>query len=279
MSLSAASLFFRESVMFSRNSVTVITAATGHRRLANCLQSVQKQTFGDVEHLVVIDGEDRKPKATEILDTVLAGSKPRHVITLPAATGKNNWNGHRIYGAASFLANTEFVCYLDEDNWFDPDHVESLVAAVRHTPGATWAFSLRKIVDAHGQLIALDNCESLGHLHHVFDKPDDYHIDASCYLLSRTIAVAGSAVWYRPTRVGPGIPLLGQLYAGAGLRSEPDNAMCRGLLKNFAPGCTSGRHTLNYTVGNRPDSVQAEYFLHGNQMMKLMYPDGLPWEK
>ena len=39
---------------------------------------------------------------------------------------------------------------------FDPDHVQSLVETLRAN-NATWAFSLRKIVDAEGRFIAFDN--------------------------------------------------------------------------------------------------------------------------
>jgi hypothetical protein len=31
-------------------------------------------------------------------------------------------------------------------------------------------------------------------------------------------------------------------------------------------------------VGNRSDSVQAGFFLHGNEVMRQKYPNGLPWE-
>ena len=37
------------------------------------------------------------------------------------------WYGHRVYAACSFLVNADVICYLDEDNWFEPDHVEKMV--------------------------------------------------------------------------------------------------------------------------------------------------------
>jgi hypothetical protein len=251
--------------MFTENTVTIITATTGHRRLQACLNSVQSQTFPGVEHLVVIDGFEHEAKVRAAVSALNAGTKPVRVMTLPLPTGKDNWCGHRIYGAMSFLVNTEFVCYLDEDNWIEPEHVETLVAAVRQSK-ASWAFSLRKIVDANGQFIALDNCESLGHLHHVFNDRNDFLIDTNCYLLSRAIAVACAPVWYGPTRP-------------PSRTMEPDRVMCRTLLHHFPPFCSNLRHTLNYVVGNRPDSVKTEYFLEGNLAMLQTYPQGLPWLK
>ncbi len=189
----------------------------------------------------------------------------REVLVLPEPTGLQRWNGHRIYAAASLLANTEFVCFLDEDNWFDDDHVASLVAAVR-AGGGRWAFALRKIVDADGAFVTLDQCESLGSLHGPFADPADVHVDANCYLIGRELAVLVAPCWYSPTRPGDGRP-------------EPDRTVARLLLGRAKPACTNGRHTVNYTVGNRPDSVPASFFLYGNRLMRDRYPAGLPWER
>ena len=42
---------------------------------------------------------------------------------------------------------------------------------------------------------------------------------------------------------------------------------------------TSGKYTLNYRVGNRSDSVQAEFFLWGNEQAKQAYGEEMPWRK
>jgi hypothetical protein len=43
-------------------------------------------------------------------------------------------------------------------------------------------------------------------------------------------------------------------------------------------GVCTRRHSENYSVGNRPDSVNGQFFLRGNEVMRKRYPDGLPWE-
>ena len=110
-------------------------------------------------------------------------------LSLPYPTGKQRWNGHRIYAAFSLLCNSEFVCFLDDDNWFEPDHLASLVAGIR-ADHAAWGFSLRRVFDADGNFVAPDNCESLGNLHPVFGNDSDRLIDTNCYLLRREVAVA-----------------------------------------------------------------------------------------
>jgi hypothetical protein len=250
--------------MFTRDTVTVVTAATGHRSLPRCLASVQRQTYPHVEHVVVIDGPEWEERVRQAVAQLGAGARPLRLMCLPQATGKERWCGHRIYAAVSFLSNAEFIAFLDEDNWFEPDHVESLVSAVRAT-GSHWAFALRNIVDEEGTYITRDDCESLGNLHHVWFHREHFHIDTNCYLLKREVAVQFAAAWYRPTR-----PPDGQL--------QPDTLLCRLLLQHCPQGCSNRKYTVNYAVGNRPDSVRAEFFLHGNQVMRNAYPQGMPWE-
>jgi glycosyltransferase involved in cell wall biosynthesis len=250
--------------MAAQPTVCVITATTGHPGLGKCIRSVQEQSYASIEHLVVIDGPEWEARA----DAILGGLSSRRglkVIRLPHATGRDTWNGHRIYGAMPMVVLTDYVCWLDEDNWFDADHVETMVAAARGASGG-WAFALRKIVDTAGEFVTLDQCESLGPLHPSFMSPQDYHIDTSCYLVRRDIAVQLTWVWNRIAR-----PPQGQ---GPG----PDRLLCHILMQHFPAGGATRRYTVNYTVGSTGQSVKAEFFLYGNNVMRQRYPQGLPWE-
>jgi hypothetical protein len=42
---------------------------------------------------------------------------------------------------------------------------------------------------------------------------------------------------------------------------------------------TNGKYTLQYRVGNREDSVKADFFLWGNSQMEAKYKNGFPWRK
>jgi len=42
---------------------------------------------------------------------------------------------------------------------------------------------------------------------------------------------------------------------------------------------TNGLYTLNYRAGNTGLSVQSEFFLRGNEVMKQKYNGSLPWKK
>jgi hypothetical protein len=249
--------------MFTQNTVTLITAATGHPNLPQCLRSVQDQTFEGVEHLVVIDGPEHESAVEAAIGGLPARKRPIHLLTLPFATGKEKWNGHRIYAAGSYLANTEFVGFLDADNWLESDHVERLLATIRQT-SAPWAFALRNIIDLQGKFIARDECESLGNLHACFYDPAFHHVDTNCYLLRREVAVNAAHIWYGPTKPPD-------------WRQEPDRLLCRYLLGYFPQAASSRGYTVNYTVASRSDSVRPEFFLKGNAAMHAAYPGGLPW--
>ena len=104
-------------------------------KLLRCMRSVAAQTHA-CTHFMVADGSPR--------ECVAAAAGVRHVV-LPQAHGDNG-NTPRGIGAISALnAGFEAFAFLDADNWLAPDHVASLVEAVR-TSGAAVAFSGRRIV-------------------------------------------------------------------------------------------------------------------------------------
>ena len=184
-------------------TVTVITATIGHPSLARCIESVQNQRYARIEHWVVVDGPEWYGRTDEALSGL--DHERLKVVRLPFATGKNTWNGHRIYGSMPFLVDSDYVCWLDDDNWFDADHVESLIQGILRRDAA-WSFSLRKIMDEGGNLLMLDQCESLGSLHPTFVMPTDHLVDANCYMVRRDVAIAMAWAWNRVMRPsnGPG---------------------------------------------------------------------------
>jgi len=242
-------------------SVTVVTATIGHQGLSKCIESVRNQTYAIVDHLIVVDGPEWRDSVNQALEE--ARSPRAKVLQLPFSTGKKGWKGHRIYGAAPFLALSDYVCWLDDDNWFDPDHIASLVE-VAGQADAPWAFSLRKIVDPSGNFVALDQCESLGNLHPTFISQSDYLVDTNCYFLRHNVAVQFSAIWNREARPLSGPP--------------PDRLLCQTLMKNLPKAPSTRRYTVNYRVGSPIQKVGIDFFLKGNEAMRRRYPKGLPWE-
>lgn len=245
--------------------VSVITATTGNARLADCIESVRNQTYKNIEHVVVVDGRSRWESVSEILDALeFPNSNNEHVIVLPHPTGLNRFNGHRIYGGFSFLANGDYIAWLDDDNEFTPNHIESLVR-ITEEKNLDWAYSLRQIVDGEGKFICNDDCENLGKYKSVIN---DHFVDVSCFFVRRELAVNIAPVWYRQARPPQGV-------------MEVDRALTAVLMheQNKLKFDTNNDYTVKYRVGSTGISVQADFFINGNAEMLKRYAGKLPWKQ
>jgi hypothetical protein len=245
--------------------VSVITPTTGNPYLAECIESVRAQTYKNIEHIVVVDGRERWNKAEEIL---LAAEFPNgvneHVCVLPYPTGTNRYNGHRVYGAATYFADGDYHLWLDDDNILEPNHIESLVKLVQEK-NLDWAYSLRKIIDKDGNVLCLDDCESLGMWASIL-HPQDFFVDVNCYFVKKEHAVSITPVWYRKFRE-PGQMEIDR--AIAAVLMHPNNKLKFDCTRDY---------TVKYRVGNTGLSVQADFFLRGNEAMLQRHNGVLPWK-
>lgn len=246
--------------------VSVITPTTGSAFLGECIESVRNQTYANVEHIVVVDGKSRWEKADEILKAVeFPNGTNEHICVLPYPTGTNRYNGHRVYGAATYFADGDYHIWLDDDNVLEPNHIESLVKLVTEN-NLDWAYSLRKIIDKDSNVLCLDDCESLGKWASIL-HPEDFFVDVNCYFVKKQFAVQMSPVWYRKFRE-PG-------------QMEIDRAIAAVLMhqnNNLKFDCTRD-YTVKYRVGNTGLSVQADFFIKGNDAMLQRHNNKLPWKK
>lgn len=230
--------------------VAIVTPTIGSSTLNQCLESVQKQTYSNLTHYVFLDGEEHFDKIHSLLKN---NNHEIKTIKLQENVGKG-WYGHRTYAACSFLVNADVICYLDEDNWLDEDHVEKLVSKI--DSGCDWAYSLRKIYDKDGNYVCNDDCESLGKWP-VYFNPQVYHIDTSSYAVKLEVATRLGHAWY------------GQW----GADRNYFNA-----LKTYYPNfdCTNS-YTLNYRLDGNPNSVTKDFFEKGNQINSKKHLGKFPW--
>ena len=135
-------------------SVSIITSTVGRPELARCVESVRRQTYPNIQHLVVVDGPEHHAKA----NAILAPYPNLDVFYLPYAT--KQW-GAKINAAFPQLAKGDYLMFLDDDNTIEPDHVESLLRPIGEH---AWAYALRNIT-MNGMFVARDYCDALGLLH------------------------------------------------------------------------------------------------------------------
>ena len=230
--------------------VAVVTPTIASEHLAKCIDSVDKQTYEDITHYVFIDGCQYEPKAREIL----VGSPKTRMIELEENVGKG-WYGHRVYAACSFLVNADVICYLDEDNWFEANHVEKMVEKLKE--GHDWVYSLRNIHDKEGNFLCEDNCESLGKWP-VYFNPDVFHIDTSCFAIRRDIAVRIGHSWYG--------------------KWGADRQFFYALKQNFSNYNCTNANTVAYRLDGNSNSVTEDFFKSGNELNEQKYNGEFPWK-
>lgn len=244
---------------------TIITPTTGHPKLAPLLHSINAQTC-PVEHFLVVDGPQFSDSVNAILQEIPANESrvTRRLFYLPINTGGGGFLGHKIYAGITQFVTTDYVLYLDEDNWLEDTHVAScLETLTKQTPPLDWCFSLRTIRShADGAFICNDDCESLGHLHPSFYSGTEHMIDTNCMCVSRHLAIQFSPIWN---------------HVGTNSSDNPDRVYSQLLMTNFqAYDCTL-QHTVHYRVANRAESVNGDMFLAGNAHIRRLHGGKIPW--
>jgi hypothetical protein len=232
--------------------IAVITGSTGHHLLSAAARSVQLQTWAsEIEHWIVVDGAEYEHATRSLIGKLPISKVKQHIIVLPKNTGGSGYVCHRINGAVPWLVDAEYVCYLDQDNAFEPDHIQKLIESIPE--GGRWAHSFRKIIDRDGNDICADSCESLGGVCHTCLSAHDRLIDTNCYAMTRELAIQISSLWNVKAR-----------QRGV---CEADRQVCRTLLMHEPIHGISRAHSVKYRVDGRSDSVSASFFQNGNEKL------------
>jgi glycosyltransferase involved in cell wall biosynthesis len=221
-------------------SVAVFTSTRGRPTLPQTIESVRRQTM-PCQHYIVFNGCSPQEEMPD----------EAHILCLPNDTGANGIMNGAVCAMAAFIATEDYICFCDDDNWFEPNHVETLVRALREK-NAGYAYCLRNLVHPNGEFYARDDGESLGHYGDL--------VDVNCYLLRRDLAAGIAPLWARTD----GQTMIGDRYVWAALRQAN------------TPWASTGRYTLNYRMSARGVDMKPFFFLR-NIQAKARFPEGFPW--
>jgi glycosyltransferase involved in cell wall biosynthesis len=220
--------------------IMVITPTTGKESVLKAIESVANQTV-KTEHLIVCDGYDAFEKQHFVENT--------HIV-LPENVGGNGWYGHRVYAAMPLMVNADYILFLDEDNWFEPNHVATLLHKIK-SKDLMWAHSLRRIINERDEYVCDDDCEALGRYPTFYDHNVSF-VDTNCYCFRREFLVGVAHHFYG--------------------RWGADRQFYAAVSKSLPSfGCT-GEATVNYRAPERLIPM----FEEGNAVMKKAYVN-LPW--
>jgi glycosyltransferase involved in cell wall biosynthesis len=241
-------------------SVVVVTPTIGSPKLADAVESVANQTYKNLTHLLVVDGAK---EYLEQFNKNLVHQDKDHwnlqFMFLPWNTGKTggDFYGHRIYAGIPHLLNADYVFFLDEDNWYEKDHVASLVEVLDR--GNDFAHSLRQIYNPDTSYVCDDNCEALGQwpIYFTHENPQ-YLADTSSFAFNRKFLEQTCHLWHS----GWG----GDRRYFYSVKDEAKWDTCR-------------KHTLCYRLDGNPGSVNADFFIKGNAEQLAHYNGELPWLK
>lgn len=244
--------------------VTVITPTIGSKKLLDAIMSVATQSY-KCKHLLVVDGYDFVEPVMDIINiTKMMDPQPNiNLVLSPENTGKTggNFYGHRIYAAYPHLINSDYILFLDEDNWYEPNHVQTLIETIE-SKNLDFSFSLRKIFNPERTYLLDDNCESLGKWPIFMSRHSphgpQYLIDTSSFCFKREFIQQTCHLWH----------------SGWGGDRKYFYAV-----KERAKYDTNGKHTLCYRLDGNPNSVTKEFFETGNKTQQAYYEGKYPWLK
>ena len=233
-------------------SATVIIPTTGSHDVVRAIDSVLNQTYPTTCY-VVIDGKEHNH------DNLCSLIQKDHqnkleITTLPINVGANGFYGHRIYASFPHLVNTDYVLFLDQDNWLEPDHVENCVKTIEEKK-LDWCYSLRNIYEGN-DFVCRDDCESLGKYKPLLEYN---HVDTNCYCIKTNIATKVSHIFH----------------GGWG----QDRVFYDIISRAFTNFDCSGLYTVNYSLGGNEGSVKKEFFQKCNELVNRNYNGVYPWQK
>ncbi|HLZ67254.1 MAG TPA: glycosyltransferase family 2 protein [Aliidongia sp.] len=172
-------------------------------QLAQALRSVFTQDFdGRIQVLIGID----KPEGDPALIEAVCAELPAHCAVQVYYPGYSTSVRHGGVAPArdggvlrcvlSYLANTRYIAYLDDDNWWRRDHLRLLRHAIED---ADWAYALRWFVHPESHRpVAIDDWESVGPDRGVFRKKFGGFVDTNCLMIDRMHCGPILSNWNRP---------------------------------------------------------------------------------
>ena len=168
--------------------VAIIMATVVRPSLAQAIRSIYAQRFGGRVQILV--GIDRWEGERAVVEALLAECPAHMAVTLLDLGYSTSQRHGGIYpshfGGAlktilSFAANSRYVTYLDDDNWYAPEHLATMRSAVE---GKAWAFALRHFVESDsGDLLCPDTWESMGPGRGVYAQAQGGFVDTNCYCI------------------------------------------------------------------------------------------------
>ena len=150
----------KEIVRRQNPTIAVVTpyCTESYEMLSRCVDSVRAQTL-PVQHYLVLDGQHCEAHELDV---------HRHV-----SLGSQHWNyGNTPRAIGAMLAigeDVDAIAFLDADNTFDPDHIETCWSFAKYNPRLHYVAAKRRVVLPDGTVVP--------------DHEEPDFTDTSCFFL------------------------------------------------------------------------------------------------
>ncbi len=246
--------------------VAIVMATVVRPTLAQAIRSIYAQKFGG--RIQILVGVDRWVGEPAVLEALQAEC-PSHVAVTRVDLGYSTSQLHgglypSHFGGSlktllSYAANSRYVAYLDDDNWYAPDHLATLRDAIA---GKAWAFALRHFVDARSDdLLCPDTWESVGPGRGAYAKAQGGFVDTNCYLIDKLLCNDVFPEWAMTRFAG-----------GTG----GDRQIMQRLLGR--PWGTNNAHTVYYrhNLIGQPHYLLWQFHRAGVKLARYLPPESIP---
>ena len=153
----------------------------------------------------IMIGIDKETGSRELLDALIADCPDNmHITVLDPGYSTSARNGglYNVLAGGSlrttlgYLANSRHIAFLDDDNWWAPNHLSSLLAAIQ---GFDWAYSLRWYVDPEThEPLCIDEWESVGPGKGIYAQTFGGFVDTNTLMIDKTACHWALPAWCVP---------------------------------------------------------------------------------
>ena len=185
--------------------IAVVIPTTFRPSLKRALESVYAQDFTGRIHVLV--GVDEPRGNIELppppANVALQAFYPGYSTSVRNGGLMAPGDGGALRSILTLLANAPFVAYLDDDNWWAPEHLRELHAGI-NAEGADWGFSHRWYVHPGSKRpICVDTWESVGPHAGVFRDAFGGFVDPSSLMVNKIACPVVAHCWLMPLAGDP----------------------------------------------------------------------------